>query len=1268
MIQRRWCRETRGAWLTILVLVAWVAELSEAVTSTNSNADIISVTPDRSCSAFSTQGQGPGLNCGADGSGTATVLELALPLGSDQPFSYEFMALMPRTQQTATGGTIPAEGQCSVRLPSTQEGGPGACLVAQRVRLSFQVSRILTTYELELLAELQVPHQYTGHFSPAYRRKDLTNLEGCGQSAQIQENLISNSDPNKEAISGTFQNILRLNNADTLYNDDLFCSFTESTQNMFNTPPLVYNGGPDADDTEGPFTGNGRSYDEYLSSGSPERNFQCGMCPLYTNDWMTLNANLYYDNLPGNNITADTHNRVTYVCPWSEGRTPWATPGTAANGDLSLGSQHCCEQGKFTCSDARKGNPKETSLQATYCGSQCRDKYGQLPTENFPARQWSGSLSVYGPLWKCQSGGLGADSGDTGVNKTCFEECRATKGCTDAYSRCMTGRPPLYDTCKNRDEWAATTTGPEIMYWYNPMCISCNIQMGVWPNAGGKSPIYNSPTRPTPGDPYPCAVDDDDCASSYVPPAPASGSGQGSDQPQVNIVECLPCGCVADYGDHAQDPGTTDPRVVCPGGPVADAPYECNTPYPDYPGVADIMPDPNNPQAYTPVVGSSGTGPSAFRIKDCNSPIPTSPEEKEHPVFVCKGGPKDRTPVMPLDNKLLGPAYSTAEFVGMLMPPCSMYRIVPNPQPIYVVLIDIEYPDDPSRPKETGIKLSNLPAYSSQGAQDGYVTNSDGTVLIRIDNLLQVGSIAPTLGGMIGICNATKPEVFYFPNGTVSGYANPTFDPPDLRAYNMAGDEVDEFGLPQQPWVNLMSADGGKSSVIFQFRANETANEDLVAGVPLPGVLKGLVPDIPDWSWWFYLDPADEATYGTGCGQVGMNPSQFADAGTAQQVCNGERHTCVPGMIPGYDLNVNQFWYDFDMSQEYLLNNGSTVFQLIMEQLSLNNGTYSRYLRDTQLKQHTPCVISSMFQDMVDPEVPGGINCAQFRQMNRQYRHLPPDWVPDLDRDDGKCYPPKYYLQKGLLMRDDVTLGTTNTQAQVRVELEVVVANSYLIQVDESVAPGVFVPDFGPTGACMVTQGSDEGRIPFEIQNTGQDGEVGSYLVEAECGSLGVTVSTTAELDNLQPGERRQGSVALTQSGLILPSQFTEAGGTIAKTDCTLVLRPLALPQLIEDTLAVECNVVLQNGPSVAGLGSLPVDGCKDLGACVVPPHDGDQPGNVSLFIIITLAVTVLICCCFFQGIYAYWNADLKRLAAQRDLHREQGVAQDVGLSKTGKK
>lgn len=1211
--------QTRSSLLIILLLGSFFIDCSSAVSAaTNNAAEIVSITPNRSCASFQTQGQGPSLNCGSVPNPTATVLSLALPLGTNQSFTYEFEALMPSTPVINTNGAgILNEAQCDFLAPSAVEGGPSICLKAERIKITFRVSKVLQAFGLQLVTGPLIPHAYSAHFSPTFRKVYQTSLDQCGQHTSY---LAHAADPdNAEETGDTFQSILRLVNVDSID------KVPTNKANIFNTPPFAYNGRADADTDDGPWSGNYDNVDGgFFDYASPERNFECSMCSMWNHNYMSNNINAYYDSDPTHSTGTD--NREILDCPWTTGRNDITYDGIieAVAGFLPapVFNARACDHTEVGIQPTLPN-----ALNATYCGSACRDKYGQVVRPNFPARQWAGSLSVQGPIWKCQTQGGGVNSGDTGVNKTCFEECRATPGCYP-YPQCITGVPPLHDACGsanvNANFQKLSTPGPEILYWYNPVFIGCSELMGIWPNAGGKSPNPNSPTRTPPADGSACTVDDDDCASVYNPTAASNQQPQSTNTLDVNIVECMPCGCIANYGEtHKFVNGTS----LCSSTPVANLPIECNVPFPDYPGVTAIQPDPLDPRNYTHHIVGAKTS-NGQRIIDADD------------MFMCPGGPKDRAPITKLTHIPVSDFYTTAEYSGMLMPACGMFDLEDNPVPIYAVIGTITYENGTT---ET-LQLSNQAGLSNTGEQQGYVTNRAGNVLLRIDDLDIVGSLGPTLGGRILICNATKPL------GGDTG--TPTFNPPDLRLYNMAGTAKDEFGLPINPWVQLMR-DG--FSTIYQYINDEVANADLVAGIPLPGILKGL-SSIPFWSWWYWLAPQDEYKYGTGCGQIGMNPNLFGDGGTADKICQRNRHACIPGFIEGYDWTIQQRWYDSDVQEDFILSNQSQPMkQYIMQNPSMNNGSYERYLRDVLLQSHTPCVTSGRMQDMVNPAVPS--TCPQFREMNNRFRHLPPDWVPDVEESGGRCAPPKYYIQGGYLIKDDVTLPS-NTEAQVRVRLELVVANGYLLQVDEAVAPGSFVPDFGPTKACMVSQGSDDGRLAFEIKNTGTSS--GSYVVDAECG-LGVTVSTTVELDNLQPGETRTGAVVLNQQGLILPSQFNS--GQVAPTQCMLVLRPLALQQIILSTLNASCVVVSSDIATTAGLSNPPFDYCEQGGACSIAVNNEriNTAGGVAFFVVISIILTILILLGLLFSYQFMYGNKLKNVRAENRLRQEKEIAEEMG-------
>lgn len=156
-----------------------------------SQTGIISVTTSKSCVSVS-----PTLECQDEG--TATILELAVPIG--EPLEYTFFGLYPRAEVNPSPG---GNGEnCIVSASDTAN----ECLVGRQLKVTVEASEITMGYNL-IGRNLNVPFAYASHHTKAY--KQLKQLPGP-QCTGYGEAFIPFMDDDDEATN--FYPTVRVNN------------------------------------------------------------------------------------------------------------------------------------------------------------------------------------------------------------------------------------------------------------------------------------------------------------------------------------------------------------------------------------------------------------------------------------------------------------------------------------------------------------------------------------------------------------------------------------------------------------------------------------------------------------------------------------------------------------------------------------------------------------------------------------------------------------------------------------------------------------------------------------------------------------------------------------------------------------------------------------------------------------------------------------------------------------------------------------------------
>jgi hypothetical protein len=353
-------------------------------------------------------------------------------------------------------------------------------------------------------------------------------------------------------------------------------------------------------------------------------------------------------------------------------------------------------------------------------------------------------------------------------------------------------------------------------------------------------------------------------------------------------------------------------------------------------------------------------------------------------------------------------------------------------------------------------------------------------------------------------------------------------------------------------------------------------NSDRPGMVPHPDLLRGLW-GVPPGGWWFYENPTQAETYGTGCKRLGMPLDFFQFSGNAEQACNKERYGCVAGWPDGEDFLVQQLWFDNDMQYE---RGDETLYY--MDGPSGNDGAWTKYQRDRILKERSPCVISSRFFDMLKAKDP-----AEFKQLNTEFGNLPPGCIP---QGDG---PPTCFLQGGALIYNDPREGVSNIGGTVKAKVFVAIADVVSLTASTNLAQGKIIKQTSDQQQCSVQQNTFTGNLIVPIQNVNSL-IAGDYEIVAQCEN-GVEMVNSAIINGLAPLATAQGVIELSQAG---PTGATLDSTDIPTAFCTIVLRSSTVPGVAFDTTTTNCDILPTNNRNQGNPGDDPssIDLCKTYG------------------------------------------------------------------------
>lgn len=926
--------------------------------------------------------------------------------------------------------------------------------------------------------------------------------------------------------------------------------------------------------------------------------------------------------------------------------------------------------------------------QRSYCGHTCQNTYmqglaigvaGKTPPQG---RMWAGTGPVMESVYKCIDDGGDEDEAsapygtrrrNTGIlYQGCIEDCNAGLRCDvggancvaddgcDVLEHCVTTRPPLYDDCSGDDDGyrRSVVNGPERIFRQNPVIPGCGPLHGYYPNAGDTWPT-DTPKgirKLVQDDDSFCSIDDEECvsASGIGDVVPFSSASMDSG---VYVARCPACSCVPEFDDQPANGGQkffsslSDDLVVddidntgsgdgtiyrsnlCPATGFADdedsLQERCNNPYPLYEDDDETNADgmhPANPRDYT-----------------------------QWPLSSCAYGPKDRRGLTSADHETYTGEtgvrmrmHDTAEALGILQPYCQLYDLQPRPLPYYVVNVTITdaSPVDPL-PTESLI----LTPFETAIGTGAVAVNSLGNILVRIDDVLSASgsTIGTNLDGSIVICNSTAagqsgpPDVYNMARAApASQFQTPT------GPLNGTVDRQEFFQGLVNPWPDIKN---NNESIFWQGQSinlptnfnqapfTPIANFRLPGLVPMSEILLGL-PGVagseaePRRSWWYYVNALERQRYGSNCGQIGIDANFFGNAANAAAACAGNRHRCAPGFLEGEDWTLQQRNFDSDITSD----NAKQRTQK-REVTSGNGGLYEFNIIYNRLTEHTPCVVSSMFMDLLNTA-----SCKEFLELAAIGGHLPPNWTELLD-EDGPCGDVRYWIQDGHLFFEDPQV---RDDSGIAAQLEMVVADAVLLEASLQVSSGQI--QMQPAPVCVAATQSSNGHIGVFVKNTGT--LEASYLLSANC-SANVVVSQEAT-DTLEPGETKEFDLVLSQTG---PT-------TLGTFSCSLVLGTPAVPGLVLDTEELaNCQLVSTEDNPIFVPGNGTSDACSEYGAgCISDTAGADtisaQTKDILADILLTLAILAVF---LLYAIFLWLNRQVpkqyeKQKAAESVLNQSQST------------
>ena len=451
---------------------------------------------------------------------------------------------------------------------------------------------------------------------------------------------------------------------------------------------------------------------------------------------------------------------------------------------------------------------------------------------------------------------------------------------------------------------------------------------------------------------------------------------------------------------------------------------------------------------------------------------------------------------------------------------------------------------------------SKLPPGVDKNDVSSFATTPSGLLyasLVDVD--IPTGNLgASDLSGYIVICNYTSPD------------ASESF-------LNTGGGA---FGI-ENPWYVFNSTGAYKDLY------NRTAFTPVSQYID---VLQREQYNVTDWdrrgASWYLVPPQKKKNYGTYLNNIGMTTDILGDDINAETVCQGGRHTGVPGWIPRFTWTY----------QDRVLDNG---------------GVQERNLRDFVVPINVPLQILGRLQDnaglsAMDESIATPTDwynnevktCQDFMTNTMQGRNqdLSKEWVLD-NQGGAKCSLPLQWINGGFFMSD--YMQQTGEMDNVAVEVLTAFAGT-LVSVDTAISPGKFCrsqtnADVTSSTSCNVsgaakgdeiatvctvsvgTEVASGGSMQVKIDNVATGGAPAIYEVFVECADPNLVQTNIPKLTLAASQISSPITVSMAYQINTVAGDTQDSGGT----NCTLKLVNPSLPGISLDIVETQCVVSFYN-------------------------------------------------------------------------------------------
>ena len=512
-------------------------------------------------------------------------------------------------------------------------------------------------------------------------------------------------------------------------------------------------------------------------------------------------------------------------------------------------------------------------------------------------------------------------------------------------------------------------------------------------------------------------------------------------------------------------------------------------------------------------------------------------------------------------------------------PDCKIYQVVP--QPILDVSIAVTFTDPSGNFATTEL--------SSDGTAPAFGTaNLDNVAFTtRINEVYSVGTTGPQIPGYFAVCglNAPVPPAAsqdrpctniqgsdynpYDPDDADPGDDDISIKKPSDDAYCNSGDSNVQFrGIfpgddpHDNPWPKIIrkmvqARQQNGEPVQKGTGPDSFHNEAYACATPSPRYLGVLNCGKP--VYYYYIPEERKTSYGTGCGQVGVQNDFVTDAANARTMCLQDDNSCTPGYgLPKFTASNSPF------------------FQTPCRELGNMAKTF-RELYDAPSGKLNVC----------DGKTPQAWNMPGFFYMKDTDDYEDPTTGGKLSVDGM----PNTWFHEGYIYQQ---MSATDQQ-QIRFDMSTY-TDTYFGGNVETFAGGNLVLDQENTTICVATVGSQPGILVIGVENTNlQSG--GTYALEVYCVNPQDNSNLTANSQDggaeLQPNgagiltlEVGAGKTVYVNWGIsavgYVPGSDTDSTGELPDDDsiglptCTITLfnGPLATPNFQIAKEVINCNLL----------------------------------------------------------------------------------------------